>query len=102
MRRAMKWIVASAVLPILVVSACQTATDEEGADDTNQPLAEAQVVDPGGARLWRENCIRCHTLRLPDERSDAEWDVIVHHMRVRANLTGEEARLITRFLKSAN
>ena len=56
----------------------------------------------GGALLWSQNCMRCHNLRNPNERSDREWDVIVHHMRVRANLTAEEHRLILRFLQSAN
>ncbi|MCH7625216.1 MAG: hypothetical protein IIC83_04765 [Chloroflexi bacterium] len=56
----------------------------------------------GGAQLWSENCVRCHNLRWPRERSDREWDLIVHHMRVRANLTAEEHRLILQFLQSAN
>ncbi len=55
-----------------------------------------------GALAWSQNCMRCHNLRNPKERSDREWDVIVHHMRVRANLTAEEHRLILRFLQSAN
>ena len=55
-----------------------------------------------GARTWVENCMRCHNLREPHERSDREWEIIVHHMRVRANLTAEEHRLILDFLKSAN
>jgi predicted phosphoadenosine phosphosulfate sulfurtransferase len=33
--------------------------------------------------------------------SDAQWDVIVHHMRLRANITGQEQRAIVAFLKSA-
>jgi hypothetical protein len=33
--------------------------------------------------------------------SDAQWDVIVHHMRLRANITGQEQRAILEFLKSA-
>ena len=55
-----------------------------------------------GALAWSQNCMRCHNLRNPNERSDREWDVIVHHMRVRANLTADEHRLILRFLQSAN
>ena len=61
---------------------------------------EAQIQ--AGALAWSQNCMRCHNLRNPAERSDREWDVIVHHMRVRANLTAEEHRLILRFLQSAN
>jgi hypothetical protein len=56
----------------------------------------------GGAQLWAESCNRCHNLRPPGEFSDAQWDVIVHHMRVRANLTAEEHRQILAFLKASN
>ncbi len=56
----------------------------------------------GGAQVWSENCMRCHNLRQPRERSDREWEVIAHHMRVRANLTAEEHRLILAFLCAAN
>ena len=31
--------------------------------------------------------------------SDAEWAMIVQHMRLRANLTGAEQRAITEFLQ---
>ncbi len=56
----------------------------------------------GGAQLWGENCARCHNLRSPTTFSDQQWEIVVNHMRARANLTGEEARKILKFLKSAN
>jgi len=59
-------------------------------------------VEKGGAQLWSENCARCHNLRPPSGHSDREWDMLVHSMRVKAGLTGEEARKILEFLKSAN
>ena len=61
-------------------------------------LAEAK----SGAQLWGENCIRCHNAPSPETFSDAEWDVAVMHMRVRANLTEFEAVAIADFLKTAN
>ncbi len=77
------------------LTSCRTVPTAEG-------TSAAALAEPGGARLWRENCMRCHNLRDPQERSDAEWETLVHHMRVRANLTGEEARRIARFLQAAN
>ena len=59
-------------------------------------------AERSGVQLWSENCTRCHYARPPQEYSDAEWDLIVHHMRLRANLTGEEQRKITEFLKASN
>ena len=54
-----------------------------------------------GEELWSNNCMRCHNVRPPTMYSDAQWDVIVHHMRLRANITGQEQRAIVEFLKSA-
>lgn len=56
----------------------------------------------GGAQMWAENCARCHNTLSPSTYSDAQWDVIVHHMRVRGNLTAEEHETIARFLKAGN
>ena len=55
-----------------------------------------------GARVWARNCIRCHNIRTPASFSDREWAIIVHHMRVRANLTGEQQKAVLRFLQAAN
>lgn len=54
-----------------------------------------------GQELWSNNCLRCHNIRPPTMYSSAQWDVIVHHMRVRANITGQEQRAIVEFLKSS-
>ena len=58
--------------------------------------------DRSGVQLWSENCARCHNMRPPEEFSDAQWAAIVHHMRLRANLTGQEQRKITEFLQASN
>jgi nitrate/TMAO reductase-like tetraheme cytochrome c subunit len=57
---------------------------------------------PDAAKLWSQNCSRCHNLRPAKSFSDAQWDIFVHHMRVRGNITGSDARLIVEFLKGAN
>ncbi len=76
----------------------------EGAKANWQPGLPIAVppMRKDGARAWAQNCMRCHNIRDPQERSDREWEAIVHHMRVRANLTAEEHRLILEFLKAAN
>jgi len=65
---------------------------------TTSSLTEAK----SGAQLWGENCIRCHNAPSPETFSDVEWDVAIMHMRVRANLTENEAVKISAFLKTAN
>jgi len=76
----------------LLISACSLATQKQ----------DAQITQKAGVQLWAENCSSCHNMRPPDSYSDAQWDVAVLHMRVRANLTAIEARSIAKYLKSAN
>ena len=54
-----------------------------------------------GEQLWSNNCLRCHNIRPPTMYGNAQWDVIVHHMRLRSNITGQEQRAIVEFLKSS-
>lgn len=55
-----------------------------------------------GGELWGKTCGQCHNLRPPSEFSDAQWAVAVHHMRIRAPLTGEQQRSILGFLQASN
>lgn len=55
-----------------------------------------------GARVWASNCTRCHNARPSQERTDAQWQTIVLHMRARANLTRADAHLVTTFLQATN
>ena len=59
-------------------------------------------VFKGRAQLWAEACARCHNMRSPSSYTDAQWETIVHHMRVRGYLTAEEHRAIVEFLKAGN
>ena len=86
----------------LLVAGCRTSHRERA--EAAKPGAAAQVASfgKGGAQLWTENCVRCHNIRSPSTYSDAEWEVAMHHMRIRANLTAGEHKKILEFLKSAN
>jgi hypothetical protein len=68
------------------------------------PAARDAAAPPpaDGAQLWAQTCMRCHNVRSPSMYSDAQWDVIMLHMRVRANLTAEDHAAILAFLKSAH
>lgn len=55
-----------------------------------------------GAITWSQNCARCHEMRDPREFRDDQWKVILSHMRLRANLTGQQQRDILAFLQSSN
>jgi hypothetical protein len=78
--------------------------DAQSASPTTQPVTFALFGPPPhktGVQLWADNCMRCHNGRPPEEFSNGQWETIVHHMRLRANLTGEEAREITAFLQAS-
>jgi nitrate/TMAO reductase-like tetraheme cytochrome c subunit len=66
------------------------------------PQASAEPAAKSGAELWSANCSRCHNIRAPQSYDDAQWATVVHHMRLRANLDGAEARLITEFLQASH
>ena len=61
--------------------------------------ASTGTTAKGGAQLWADNCQRCHNTRSPSSYNDAQWEVAMMHMRVRANLTPEEHKKILEFLK---
>ena len=73
------------------------------AGGTGKSAKEGKAIEGiDAAKLWAQTCTRCHNARPATSYSDAQWDVIVHHMRIRANLTGTEAKAIADFLKDAN
>jgi hypothetical protein len=91
-----------AAITIMVLAGCQSSST--GGDTTTRPLLGflPPPADKSGTELWVDNCARCHNSRAPQEFSPRQWATIVHHMRLRADLTGEEARKITEFLKAAS
>ena len=55
-------------------------------------------VQKTGNQIWAENCTRCHNPRPSTEYSAQQWDIITTHMRLRANLNGEEQRAVRDFM----
>jgi len=84
----------------VLIGACSFSSPsrEESTQQAPLPLAAQKA----GVQLWADNCARCHNIRPPESYSDAQWEVAVLHMRVRANLAANDARAIVEYLKSAN
>ena len=82
---------------MLMVGCAHNGGGSEGTPGTAQ-----QASAKSGAQLWSENCSRCHWARPPQSYSDAQWQTVVHHMRLRADLTGQEQRAITTFLQASH
>jgi len=83
-----------------------------GADSTSSPTnsvalnAQAPDAKPApvrvqltGAELYSMHCNRCHPERYPTERTAAQWKTIMLHMQIRANIPGEQAKLILKYLQ---
>jgi len=68
----------------------------QSATHTVPPAANHQLT---GAELYSIHCNRCHAERYPTERTGANWKTIMLHMQVRANIPGQQARLILQYLQ---
>lgn len=90
---------------LIVSTSVDLFADPKGKRNTATESSAAAASDTymglSGEELWSNNCLRCHNIRPPTMYGNAQWDVIVHHMRLRANITGQEQRAIVEFLKSS-
>jgi cytochrome c5 len=69
------------------------------ADDAKPETKSKTVKKLTGAELYAINCNRCHPERFPTEFNSAQWQTLMTHMRVRANLPAKQAREILKYLK---
>lgn len=97
----------AAGVTLMGIMGCQSnSASQTGAAGSAPPGKVLGIFPPppdtSGAQLWADNCNRCHNAPPPERFSSAQWAVIVHHMRLRADLTGDEARKITAFLQASN
>ena len=65
----------------------------------SSPATVPSQVGKTGSQLWSETCASCHNAHPSTLYSNAQWEVVSRHMRVAANITGEDARKIESFLK---
>ena len=103
MKSTTKMCATAAALALMgfVLVGCSTPSDA-GKSDSASATQKSAAAGPNGAAMWVQNCGHCHNIRSPDSYSDAQWEVAMLHMRLRANLTADEHRRILTFLKSAH
>lgn len=83
-------------LPLIVLAAMLLPLHAVRADDSTK----GDVAR--GVKAWTENCMRCHNARDPREYSDDLWKPVITHMRIRAGLTGQQARDILAYFRQSN
>jgi hypothetical protein len=106
LRGSIKWIhlcsVATIISVVIVIALSATAQTPAPASKAKAETTTTSVkAEPlSGAELWTLNCARCHMVRSPGEFTAAQWQTILMHMRVRANLPATQARELQKFLEA--
>jgi nitrate/TMAO reductase-like tetraheme cytochrome c subunit len=90
------------ILLLVIVGCAATPKASSRSESSAATSSSAAESEKGAAQLWEENCNRCHNYRPANSYSDYQWTVVMHHMRVRANLTAIEQKQILDFLQSSN
>ena len=98
---------AAAVTGLMLLGGCASNKSAKPAAAGAKPAVwPLSIKDPAanesGAQIWAENCMRCHQLRSPSQYTPAQWGIIVQYMRLRAGLTGTQAKKVLAFLQSAS
>jgi|ERR1035437_1544760 cytochrome c5 len=75
-----------------------TAAQADDAKPAAKPAAPAKKK-LNGAELYAINCNRCHPERYPTEFTSGQWETLMLHMRVRANLPTKQAKVILKYMK---
>lgn len=99
----MKSIIAAAFLAPMMLLALGAVAKTAGSKDSASATATASAnatqdenLHVEGEKRFRSNCARCHA--APPKFPSRMMATIVRHMRVRANLTNDDMRLILRYM----
>jgi mono/diheme cytochrome c family protein len=91
-------IIGAAVVTIAFPATAQMPSP--GSQTKVETTTPVKAEPLSGAELWTLNCSRCHMVRSPGEFTAAQWQTILMHMRVRANLPAAQARELQKFLQA--
>jgi hypothetical protein len=90
-------VVLLAVILAANVVLVATAPADESKPVVKKPVPAKKKLT--GAELYAINCNRCHAERYPTEFTSGQWQTLLTHMRVRANLPAKQAKEILKYLK---
>jgi cytochrome c5 len=83
-------------LVTLGATAKNSAPQQKTKVSKSSPVQTASTESEEGEKRFERQCGRCHV--PPDDLSPREARGVVRQMRVRANLTAEDERLILKYL----
>jgi mono/diheme cytochrome c family protein len=91
---------ALAMLLALAAGARTGGSKDSASKDSAAPVAANSLQDENlrleGEKRFRSNCARCHA--APPKFAPRMMATIVRHMRVRANITDQDMRMILRYM----
>lgn len=91
----MKMFAVVLTLSASCIAAAQTSTQTKAVAHPTQTSVHAAPKVNEGQRVFEQNCSRCHN--PPDGFSPRISSTVVRHMRVRANLSEEDAKALMKF-----
>lgn len=101
------WVMQAAAVLVLVAfiggaAGCAASRGEakHAGPEIKVAANSAEPKTLSGAELYAINCNRCHPERSAVERNAAEWETLMIHMRVRANLPAGQANAILAYLQA--
>jgi mono/diheme cytochrome c family protein len=94
--KTLKWAAFGQIfaMPFLVLAQSPATTSPQTATSQAKPVQKQSYANDG-ARIFTQNCSRCHN--APDGFSPRIAGSVVRHMRVRANLSEKDAQAVLRF-----
>lgn len=98
----MSTAISTAFLALAMLLALGAAAKTGGSKDSTAPATTAanssqdENLHLEGEKRFRSNCGRCHV--APPKFPSRMMATIVRHMRVRANITDDDMRLILRYM----
>lgn len=89
-------ILFSAVALLLLCSSLFAGAASPKASSVDAHANKGEEVSVEGEKRFRANCGRCH--QAPHKLSPAMMRTAIRHMRVRANITDEDMRVILEYI----
>lgn len=93
----MTWLPLGMLFSVAIVLGCQWPGGRRSSPESPCPPCYEDALS--GGRVFSMYCGACHNARALGERPFASYENAINHMRVRANLTGEEYRKLMAFLR---
>ena len=90
--RTRMWMAVAVLLAGFSVSVLSWAQDA--------PSEEKKALYLRGNEEWGQYCANCHSAIPPSDRAPHEWDTIMQHMRVEANIPADSARALLEYLRA--